>query len=91
MKTQKPKMTMYFQFNLVANDQGIPQRTATIEVTITVQRDENPTFFLIAEKNVTIDDKYQVLQFVDSMPATDGDLRRVSFFCSMQVSFLSVN
>jgi len=67
-----------FQFTLVANDQGIPERTAEIPVRITVIRDEQPTRFINVERNVTITDKYQISSFVVSVPANDQDLRGVS-------------
>lgn len=73
-----------FQFIVVANDQGIPPKTGEVQVRITVMRDDFAPAFDIQEKNVTINDKYIISQFVTSMAANDLDLEQVSFKTALQ-------
>ena len=62
---------------VTANDQGIPEKKDTIQVTINILRDNNdPSFFEIY--NFTIPDTFAVNTRLVTVQAIDLDLRSVS-------------
>ncbi|KAH3862863.1 hypothetical protein DPMN_025838 [Dreissena polymorpha] len=62
-----------YQFQVIANDQGKPPKSAFLSVTIFVERDEFPPFFSPPQKNETITDKHLTNTFVSSVFADDRD------------------